>query len=45
MSRTIRFSDFLNVVGFENAPFAWHLSGIPFPDHNVVAEALKGQQS
>lgn len=42
MSRTVRFADFLDVVGFENAPFAWHLSGMPFEDHTVVAKALKG---
>lgn len=42
MSRTMRFADYLEVVGFENSPFAWHLSGMPFEDHMVVVKALKG---
>jgi hypothetical protein len=45
MSRISRFSDFLEVVGFDNAPFAWHLSGVSVPDHNVIVDALRGTQS
>ena len=45
MSRISQFADFLEVVGFDNAPFAWHLSGMEVPDHNVIVEALKGTQN
>lgn len=44
VSRIQRFSDFLDVVGFDNAPFAWHLSGINIDDHTVIVDALKGTQ-
>lgn len=44
MSRIQRFSDFLEVVGFDNAPFAWHLSGIDIEDHMSIVDALKGTQ-
>jgi hypothetical protein len=27
--RIQRFTYLLNTVGFENAPFAWHVSGMP----------------
>jgi hypothetical protein len=45
MSRVGRFTDFLEVVGFDNAPFAWHLSGVDVPDYNVIVDALRGTQS
>jgi hypothetical protein len=42
MSRIQRFSDFLEVTGFDNASFAWHLSGMPVDDHYKIVDALKG---
>lgn len=45
MSRIERFADFLDVVGFDNAPFAWHLSGVDVPDHNVIVDALRGTKN
>jgi hypothetical protein len=45
MSRTLRFADFLEVTGFEDAPFAWHLSGMVFDNYKEVVEALRGTQS
>jgi hypothetical protein len=45
MKRINRFTDFLEIVGFDNAPFAWHLSGVNVPDHNVIVDALRGTQS
>jgi hypothetical protein len=44
MSRTDKFADFLEVVGFDNAPFAWHLSGVDVEDHNIIVDALRGTQ-
>jgi hypothetical protein len=45
MSRTDKFADFLEVVGFDNAPFAWHLSGVDVEDHSIIVDALRGTQS
>lgn len=45
MSRTLRFADFLEVTGFEDAPFAWQLSGMTFDNYKEVVEALRGTQS
>lgn len=45
MSRTDRFSDFLEVIGFEDAAFAWHLSGVDVEDHSIIVDALRGTQS
>lgn len=42
MSQMKIFSDYLDVVGFENAPFAWHMSKLEVPDHYVIIDALKG---
>jgi len=44
MSRTKIFADYLDVVGFEEAPFAWHMSGLKVDDHNLIIDALKGAQ-
>lgn len=41
----MRFADFLEVTGFEDAPFAWHLSGMTFDNHKEIVEALRGTQS
>lgn len=45
MSRTDKFADFLEVVGFDNAPFAWHLSGVDVEDHSIIVDALRGTRS
>lgn len=42
MSRISRFAKYLDVVGFEQAPFAWHMSGIEVEDHEEIINALKG---
>lgn len=45
MNRVKTFSDYLEVVGFDNAPFAWHLSGVDVEDHSIIVDALRGTQS
>lgn len=45
MKRVEIFANYLEVVGFENAPFAWHLSGADVKDHSIIVEALRGTQS
>lgn len=42
MSRVKKFTDYLEVVGFEQAPFAWHLSKLDIDDHYQIVDALKG---
>lgn len=42
MRRTHKFADYLEVVGFDNAPFAWHLSGMDVENHYMIVDALKG---
>ncbi len=45
MSRINRFTDFLEVVGYDYAPLAWHLSGVDVDNHYVIVDALKGIES
>lgn len=45
MSRIENFTKYLDVVGFEQAPFAWHMSGLDIEDHDELIQALKGTTS
>ena len=42
MNRIRIFTDYLNVVGFDLSPMAWHMSGMPLNEeqHSDVAGLL-----
>jgi hypothetical protein len=44
MSRIKRFSDYLEVIGFDQAAVAWHLAKMEVEDHMEIVNALKGVQ-